>query len=862
MPAPSKPNDGATGWGPWLRFVLDSLWDGLAGAATTDQVAGKVDSGTFDTRLATKADLVNGRIPNGQLPVLSFGGSRHDVANQAAMLALTGLSNGDWAVWADGSVYLYAGNGANPASAGSWTSVEKSSASNVTSIVTSSGTYTGQVTLSAATFGAVDAAKVGAANGVAALGSDGKVPPAQLPATGVSSVAGRSGAVTLTAADAGAVSTSAVGAASGVAPLGADSKVPAANLPTTVNTVAGRSGNVTLTAGDVGAVDAATRGQANGVAPLGSDGKVPPTCLPPFVVSVNGRSGVVTLTPTDIPGVALATDLQAKADKSYVDPALVYPYAAGLQLAVGMLVINGTTIYRTKIAHTTTATIDLTKFDAVTASSKQVLPTVTAASVGWDTTLNGGAGGWTYGAGPGSSSPSATLGALIATDPAVFAGSGFAPLVADGWEQTTTTGTDNTASWNWLIGQARTTGKPIILPSCAPGRAYAHDGIVDASGVTIIGQNSRYTVITQRTKTNPVLIYGGTDCTLQNVFLSRPARNFLTDRSSADVTANTQKNLCGLRIGRAGIGCRIWDVNIWRSTAGVWCQENLDSSSTTTTYLANADIRRLHIGQLSTGGYGFYLNGTAGSTTFVIENCYVSNGDNQLDVMAAGYYFANLDELRFQGNNFEWTTAKDCLVIGGVAATSISNFHVEGYKAGADDGAGVHILPNGNAKYLRWENINFKNCKFDKTYNAVTKWSLVKAERGVDIDLAGLQTTTGTETAAAGNQSALYFVSTTNGVTRPMIVSTRSMDTKSPGLTWSGHNVATVGTGGSVGVRDLDQPPGATDLSGVPAYVRWDGVTGTEPPRPAVGNTRMVQWYTPNQPANWLAGVDAWFRTP
>ena len=49
----------------------------------------------------------------------------------------------------------------------------------------------------------IDTTQRGAANGVAALGSDGKVPTAQLPAVAVSSVAGKTGAVTLAKADVG-----------------------------------------------------------------------------------------------------------------------------------------------------------------------------------------------------------------------------------------------------------------------------------------------------------------------------------------------------------------------------------------------------------------------------------------------------------------------------------------------------------------------------------------------------------------------------------------------------------------------------------------------------------------------------------
>lgn len=83
----------------------------------------------------------------------------------------------------------------------------------------------------------------GAADGVATLGSDSKVPKSQLP-------------------DMDYVKTSEKGAANGVATLGEDSKVPANQLP------------------DMDYVKSSEKGAANGVATLGSDGKVPTTQLP------------------------------------------------------------------------------------------------------------------------------------------------------------------------------------------------------------------------------------------------------------------------------------------------------------------------------------------------------------------------------------------------------------------------------------------------------------------------------------------------------------------------------------------------------------------------------------------------------
>ncbi|MFE5734250.1 phage tail protein [Streptomyces sp. NPDC056528] len=102
------------------------------------------------------------------------------------------------------------------------------------------------VTLTAADLSAVAAATVGAAGGVAALGPDGKVPLAQLPAIGgaVSSVNGKTGAVSLAAADLGALTQ----AAGDIRYLGIDAAP--------VKSVNGQAGAVQLKASDVSAVAA------------------------------------------------------------------------------------------------------------------------------------------------------------------------------------------------------------------------------------------------------------------------------------------------------------------------------------------------------------------------------------------------------------------------------------------------------------------------------------------------------------------------------------------------------------------------------------------------------------------------------
>lgn len=115
------------------------------------------------------------------------------------------------------------------------------------------------VVLDAESVGAVDVIEKGAANGVATLGPDGKVPSAQLPSSSVTSVNDKTGAVTLAASDVGAIPTAQKGAANGVATLGADSKVPSSQLPAApVTSVNEMTGNVVLDAEAVGALDQET----------------------------------------------------------------------------------------------------------------------------------------------------------------------------------------------------------------------------------------------------------------------------------------------------------------------------------------------------------------------------------------------------------------------------------------------------------------------------------------------------------------------------------------------------------------------------------------------------------------------------
>lgn len=109
------------------------------------------------------------------------------------------------------------------------------------------------------------------------------------------------------------VAETAVGAANGVAPLGADSKIPATFLPSSgassVLSVNGKTGTVLLTASDVGSIASNTVGNPNGVAPLDALGRLPVNKLPTSAVqTVNGYSGpAVTLAASDLGAISQTT---------------------------------------------------------------------------------------------------------------------------------------------------------------------------------------------------------------------------------------------------------------------------------------------------------------------------------------------------------------------------------------------------------------------------------------------------------------------------------------------------------------------------------------------------------------------------
>ena len=130
----------------------------------------------------------------------------------------------------------------------------------------------------------------GHVNGVATLGSDGKVPEAQLPVSaggsGVDSVNSQTGTVVLTFSDVGAA--------------------PASG-----------SANYAPASGSTAYIAVGARGAANGVASLDSGGKVPSAQLPASasgVDSVNGASGTVVLT---------FSDVDALSDSAVIDESLI-----------------------------------------------------------------------------------------------------------------------------------------------------------------------------------------------------------------------------------------------------------------------------------------------------------------------------------------------------------------------------------------------------------------------------------------------------------------------------------------------------------------------------------------------------------
>lgn len=168
----------------------------------------------------------------------------------------------------------------------------------------------------------VTSVEVGAANGIAQLGSDGKVPSGQLPASAtgaVDSVNGQVGNVALTAASVDAVANADKGAANGVAQLDSGGHLVGAQVPTTV-------------------VTTAQMGAVLGVATLDNQGKLSPSQVPAAAVtSVNSHTGAVALTSADVgaldltvrsaPGGVAGLDSSTKVPIAQI-PSLISQYQA------------------------------------------------------------------------------------------------------------------------------------------------------------------------------------------------------------------------------------------------------------------------------------------------------------------------------------------------------------------------------------------------------------------------------------------------------------------------------------------------------------------------------------------------------
>ncbi|MFI1182620.1 hypothetical protein ACH4UT_24115 [Streptomyces sp. NPDC020799] len=202
------------------------------------------------------------------------------------------------------------------------------------------------------------ASLVGPRGAIGPQGERGPAGPTGPPGV-VQAVNGHSAAsVTLTATDVGALPATAAGAAGGVATLGTDGKVPAAQLPASsgggaVESVNSMTGRVQLdaaavgaapaahthTAAQVGALPTTARGAAGGVAALDAAGKVPAAQLPTVSAALPG-----TWMPEDYGHRAWAYDLAASS-RTPGDP----PSEAGRLYLVGVPLRTSATISRISV---------------------------------------------------------------------------------------------------------------------------------------------------------------------------------------------------------------------------------------------------------------------------------------------------------------------------------------------------------------------------------------------------------------------------------------------------------------------------------------------------------------------------------
>lgn len=194
-----------------LNLVLPKGDTGEMGPKGDTGDPGEVSTAQLNAALADKADLVGGVIPTGQIPAIALT-SAHPVADEAAMLALTGVQPGDLAVRADGGG-TWVLTASDPSLLASWLLLNAP-----TDVVVSVNGRVGTVVL--------DHADVGAAADDDARLSDARTPTAHThPATQISdsTTVGRS---VLTAANATAA-RSAIGAGTSSLAIGTTSSTAA-----------------------------------------------------------------------------------------------------------------------------------------------------------------------------------------------------------------------------------------------------------------------------------------------------------------------------------------------------------------------------------------------------------------------------------------------------------------------------------------------------------------------------------------------------------------------------------------------------------------------------------------------------------